>query len=184
MGVAYYVDTSVLASALIPSDVKYKASSEALRKIRERDGRLLISTYTLAELVSVVCRKTLSHEWKYAEPFEQIIKMSKESKELCRYLVSGIISFLEEKFGVLIVEEPCLYAIEKLNYLNIAKMFKKAVELSWIKIRFKDLIHLVIALLLSRKYGVSYIVTADKKDFSNIEDSIKKTLGLKIMIID
>jgi predicted nucleic acid-binding protein len=184
----YYVDTSVLFSALSCSDTKHELCSKVLKEIREEGGRLIISTYTLAEFVSVICRRILHDKWKLIEPLDTTVKWIvenlKEPREICKYLASITISLLEREISAVIVEDLDLYTLEKLNNLpNIVKIFKEAIELSWINIRFKDLTHIVVALLLSEKYSIDGIVTADKENFNPIKDVVGK-MNLKIIVVE
>jgi len=184
----YYTDTSILFSALSCSDAKHELCSKVLKEIQEEGGRLIISTYTLAEFISVTCRRILHNKWKLIEPLETTVKWIvenlKEPREICKYLASATISLLEEEISAIIVEDPDLYTLEKLNNLpNITKIFKEAIELSWVNIRFKDLTHIAIALLLSEKYGIDGIVTADKENFNPIKDTVGK-MNLKVIVVE
>ena len=91
-------------------------------------------------------------------------------------------SFLEELHGVKVIEDPELYSIESVGTARIARIFREAINLAWVDIRTKDLLHIAAASLM-KKRGVKRILTADVEDFKNIKDKLERDLGLEVELV-
>jgi predicted nucleic acid-binding protein len=66
--VVYYVDSSILISALTPTESKHRESVKTLEDVRRRGGTLITSTYAFMEVANVVCRRIMSGQWSLIEP--------------------------------------------------------------------------------------------------------------------
>ncbi|MCS7369642.1 MAG: PIN domain-containing protein [archaeon GBS-70-058] len=182
--VVCYVDSSVLVSALTPTESRHKESVKTIEDIKKSGGMLITSTYAFMEVVNVVCRRIISGQWNLIEPLNILTAIVGRlgHKALCETLTSMLLPLLEQ-FGVTLIDDQDFYVLKNLNGANIAKIFKEAVKLTWINCRTKDLLHVAIASLMSKKYGVKCILTADEEDFSKVKNTLKENLNIEVEII-
>jgi len=179
-----YVDSSIILSALITTDPRHQASVETLKKLREHGCELITSTYAFTEVANTTCRRAINGEWQFAAPLAKLVNQLKalSPQALCEALAPTLFSFLEELHGVKVIEDPELYSIESVDTARIAKIFREAINLAWVDIRTKDLLHIAAASLM-KKHGVNRILTADVEDFKKIKDKLERELGLKVEIL-
>ncbi|MCC6065483.1 MAG: PIN domain-containing protein [Thermofilum sp.] len=184
MVAACYLDASIILSALITTDSRHQASVETLEKLREQGWELITSTYAFTEIVNTTCRRAVRGEWHFAAPLAKLVNQLKalSPQALCEALAPMLSSFLEELHGVKVIEDPEFYSIESVDTARIARLFREAINLAWVDIRTKDLLHIAAASLM-RKRGVKRILTADVEDFENIKDKLERELGLEVELV-
>jgi predicted nucleic acid-binding protein len=182
--VACYVDSSILISALTPTESRHKESVKALEDVRRGGGILITSTYAFVEVVNVVCRRIMSGKWSLTEPLNRLAATMGRLgyKALCEALTSMLLPTLEQ-LGVKVIENQDFYVLEKLNEAYAAKIFREAVKLTWINCRTKDLLHIAIASLMMRKHDAKRILTIDEEDFSKVKNTLRENLNIEVEII-
>ena len=77
-----------------------------------------------------------------------------------------------------VIEDPELYSIENIGTARIARIFREAINLAWVDIRTKDLLHIAAASLM-KKRGVKRILTADVEDFEKHKGHVRKRARLR-----
>jgi len=183
----YYVDTSVLISYVFASDLGHHASRKALEDIVAKKQKLYASSLTLVETCNTICRKIIGEgRWKLIDPLQEYVDVYKDFEKRCRFLLSLIISFLEERLDVHFVEVEDFYSFvpTTFNELKIPKIFKESIDLSYkLTIRIKDLLHLVYAFMLSKTHNIKYFLTRDVENFEKIKDKVKQLLRIEVLLI-
>ena len=182
--VAYYVDSSVLISALTPTESRHRESVKTLEDVRRGGGTLITSTYAFMEVANVVCRRIMSGQWSLIEPLNRLATtMAKLGyKALCEALTGMLLPILEQ-LGVKVIESQDFYVLEKLNETYAAKIFREAVKLAWINCRTKDLLHIAMASLMMREHDAKRILTADEEDFGKLKNTLKDNLNIEVEIV-
>jgi predicted nucleic acid-binding protein len=182
--VVCYVDSSILISALTPTESRHRESVKTLEDVRRGGGILITSTYAFMEVANVICRRIMSGQWSLIEPLNRLaITMERLGyKTLCETLTSMLLPTLEQ-LGVKVIEKQDFYVLEKLNETYAAKIFREAVKLTWINCRTKDLLHIAIASLMMRKHDAKRILTVDEEDFSKIKKTLKDNLNIEVEIV-
>ncbi len=183
----YYIDTNVLISYVFASDSGHEASRRVLEDIVIKQGqRLYGSTLTLVETCNTICKKIAKEKWRLIDPLQGYVDIYRDYRDKCRFLVSLIYNFLKEKLNIEFVDHEKLYEFEttNLNKLEIPKIFKESIELSYkLAIRIKDLLHLVYAYMLSKTLGIKYFLTRDIEDFEKVKNTVKQLLQIEIVLV-
>ena len=180
----YYVDTSVIISYIFSSEKRHVKTRELLENL-SRGTRLYTSSYALVETCNSICRKIIHGELKLIEPLNKIVESYRDHRERLRLMLSLVIGFLRKRLSLEIVDDVNFYQfqrIEEMN-INIPRVFKLCIELSYdLRLRIKDLIHVVYAYLLRERYGIKYLVTADVENFEKVYDQLKR-YGIELIIV-
>ncbi|ABP49940.1 type II toxin-antitoxin system VapC family toxin [Pyrobaculum arsenaticum] len=181
----HYVETSVLASYIIASDPGHETSRKALEDIASRH-KLYTSSFTLIELHNTICRKMVKErEWELVDPLQKYLDMYLKADEKCRFLLSMVIIFLEDRLGVEFLEEASIYdLVSVVPGVKMPRIFMELVELSpTLLIRVKDLLHLAYASALSNAYEIRYFLTRDVDDFERVRDVARRRLKIEIILV-
>ncbi|MCQ5336916.1 MAG: PIN domain-containing protein [Candidatus Methanomethylicia archaeon] len=181
--IMYYIGTSPIIAYLFKSELHHdKVKSFLEHIVFNKQEKLYTSTFTLVELVNVINRKIRTD--KLIEPLDIYIRKYCDNKSNYKALVSFIINFIKSKLNIEIVDSSDYYTFVNFNSMKIPFIFNQIIEFSSkFHIRIKDLLHIVYAYFLSRKYNIRYIITIDVENFSKIETNIKNFLDLTVIII-
>jgi len=181
----YYLDTSVLVSYIFVTERRHALARQFLENLAHKGLKLYISPYTLVELYNSVCRNIAGGNLKLADPFNEILNRAGGSLNAkLELLVSMIVTMLVEMLGLEVVDDHEIYKPAKTLGFELPLLYCKCIELSHrVKIRIKDLLHIVYAHLLHEKYNIRYIVTCDSKDYGKTKEQLRH-LGLEVIIIE
>ena len=144
----------------------------------KKGQKLYASSFTLVEVCSVICRKIVKGEL-LIDPLQQYMDLFRNIEDECRYLMLQVISFLNSKLGVEIVDNRQLYDFETIgkDYVELPKIFRETIELSSkINLKTKDLLHLAYAQALSKTNGIRFFLTFNREDFDRIKRQSKATI--------
>lgn len=181
----YYVDTSVLVSYLFESETGHHVSRRVLEDAVRRGVKLYASAFTLVELYSAVCRKLRrERRLRLVEPLQFYVDRLSGDEEVCRFLVSAMVSFLRERLGVEFADREDLYLFEEAHGVRLPRIFGEAIGATpRLPIRIKDLLHLVYAYALSRTYGIGYFPTRDVEDFEKVRGAARRGPQIEIVLV-
>ncbi len=183
----YYIDTSILVSYVFSSEKGHKRTRELLDSL-SRESKLYISSYALVELYNTVCRKIANREIKLAEPLDTYLKIysDKDIEKRLKFIAAMVVSFLLRKLNLKIVDNSHFYQQQQFKVINVSipLIFRKCIELSHkLRLRIKDLLHVVYACLSMNQYNIKYIVTGDAEDFNKVRRQLKE-LGLELITVE
>ena len=179
-----YIDTNVLVSYAIESDIKHNDAIKLIDKIKKL--KMHVSPLTIFEIYCVIPR-LVEGGLQLPKPLQDVIGTIYNLEDKCKFARRLVLTYLNSALNLIIhsdSETRCLGTLQNVSgfdSIETLKIYAPGFLLSHvIRVKTLDIIHLTYAHEYAKKGVIEHFVTLDQ-NLKKFKDQIEKHFKIKVL---